>query len=437
MDRPNIVFITCHDLGKHLGCYGQQTVQSPHLDRLAAEGVRFDGAFCTSPLCSPSRSALHTGRYSHSNGVMGLTHAHFGWRLKRGEKHAAQLLREEGYAAALFGVQHVAEEASELGYEHAAPIEPAAVLGAQAAEWIRSRQGAAQPFYLEVGFFEPHRPYDWRGTRPDDSKGAAIPPYLPVSREAQADTAALQGMIRQMDLGVGMVLEALEAAGLSEDTWVIFTTDHGLAMPRAKSTLYDAGIEVALLMRWPRRGIAGGKRLAGLVSQVDVLPTMLEALALEAGPLELQGESFWTMLQEDDSQGRQAVFAEKNYHARYEPMRCIRTERYKLIVNLEVSLQVDVPSDIVRSPVYPLMVDDLSRPRPAVELYDLLEDPLEMDNLAESPSHARLRAELTDRLLRWMQETEDPILHGPVSSPYYDDALHALTSAVAREGDGG
>src|SRR5438034_9793638 len=129
MANTSVLFFTCHDLGQHLGCYGQKTVNSPALDGLALAGVRFEKSFCTAPQCSPSRASLHTGRYPHATGVLGLAHPPFGWRLAPTERHLAQLLAEAGYATELVGMQHLIEpgsasgrRAEQLGYERVLPV---------------------------------------------------------------------------------------------------------------------------------------------------------------------------------------------------------------------------------------------------------------------------------------------------------------------------
>jgi arylsulfatase A-like enzyme len=425
----NIVSITTHDLGHHLGCYGKISVNSPHLDGLAQQGILFQNSFCTTPLCSPSRAALHTGRYAHANGMMGLAHAPFNWRLHAGEKHTAQRLRVHGYTTALIGVQHLTNHPEELGYDLVVRRGPARQMGEEAAAFLRSRLSPFQPFYLEVGFFEPHRPYNWEGATPDDSKGCELPPYLPESSEAHHEMAALQGAIRPMDDGVGTILDTLHELDMERDTWVIFTTDHGIAMPRAKSTLYDPGIETALIMRWPAAGLQGGLRLSNMVSNVDIAPTILEGIGLPQ-PAEMQGRSFWPLLQQAAYAPRTEIFAEKTYHTYYEPMRCVRTSTHKLIINMEVSSQIDVPNDIRRSPIYPQMLPEIAQGRAPVELYDLVNDPSEHTNLAGQPALANIEADLRQCLLQWMHETHDPILEGPIPSPYYRHVLDWLTAPL-------
>jgi N-sulfoglucosamine sulfohydrolase len=402
-------------------------VPSPALDQLAGTGVRYERSFCTAPQCSPSRASLHTGRYPHTTGVLGLAHAPFGWRLDPSERHFARILGEAGYSTSLIGMQHLIERdsAHELGYQQVAPVMPAYEEADVAVAQLRKLSDLEAPFYLEVGFEEPHRPYDFGGAQPDNSRGVAIPPYLPNSSEAQVDFAAFQGAIRQMDDGVGRILAAVDELGLADDLLVVFATDHGAAMPRAKCTLYDPGIEVALLLRYPAAGLANGRVLSELVSNVDVVPTLLEALGLPA-PSNLHGRSLWPLLRGASYVPREEIFAEKTYHTHYEPMRAIRTDRYKLIVNLEVGLRFDVPGDILESPILPLMIPRMLGPRPPLELYDLERDRWEETNLADTPEVAEVQADLRARLLRWMEETEDPLLRGPVRSPYLADALARL-----------
>jgi arylsulfatase A-like enzyme len=358
---------------------------------------------------------------------MGLAGKVHGWSYRPGERHFVWRAKEAGYKTALVGVQHVALDAAELGYDEVYPLCPAGQLKEQAGHVLRRLCGDGPPFYLEVGFFEPHRPYDFGGAGPDERSGVAVPGYLPNTSEARKEMAAVQGAIRAMDEAVGHLLSELDRTGQADRTWVIFTTDHGLAMPRAKSTLYDPGIETALLMRWPGAGVIGGRVLEEMISNVDIVPTMLEAIGVPISP-EVQGISFWPLLCGEMYQARSEIFAEKTFHTQYEPMRAIRTERHKLIVNLELGPKINVPSDIQLGPLFPQMIEQCVNARSKVELFDLATDPLEMTNLVDKPEYASLRGELTGRLLEWMAKTGDPILQGPIASSYYKEALELLRS---------
>jgi arylsulfatase A-like enzyme len=317
-------------------------------------------------------------------------------------------------------MQHLIDRGSahELGYARVLPVAPAYEEASATLALLQDLARGEAPFYLEVGFEEPHRPYDFGGAQPDVSRGVNAPGYLPDAAESRQDLAAFQGAIRQMDAGVGRILAGLDELGLAEATCVVFATDHGAAMPRAKCTLYDPGIEIAVLLRLPALRRESGRVLSELISNVDVTPTLLEALGVTP-PRSLQGHSFFPLLLGDRYAPRAEIFSEKTFHTYYEPMRAIRTDHHKLIVNFEVSTRVDVPTDIRESPIYPLMREEFDDARPPVELYDLAQDRWERHNLAGSSDYASIEADLRRRLLEWMRSTDDPLLHGPVPSPYY------------------
>ena len=396
--------ITTHDIGRHLHCYGVRSVQSPNLDALAADGVRFDQAFATAPQCSPSRASLATGRYPHNNGVMGLAHHGFDWELE--SAHAASIFSGAGFATHLFGGQHVTLHPERLGFEQTHPT--------SAVEQVLASEPSERRLYLEINFDETHRPYPPPGAKPPD---LVVPGYLPAGPEAEEEMTAVEGTITELDAAAGRVLEALERTGRAAHAVVVFTTDHGLAMPRAKCTLYDPGLEVALIVRWPAGDIGSGVARSGLASNLDVLPTLLEATGV-AAPEGIQGRSLF--------EPRDAIFAEKTFHSYYDPMRCIRTARHKYIRNFESAFAVEVPADIQQGPIFKKYASRYSTDRPnVVELYDLDADPLEQRNIAGTPTTASIEKELSSRLWAWMRETDDPLLNGPVPSPRYRLAMES------------
>lgn len=426
----NLIMIDCHDLGRHLACYGWSSVNSDHIDQLAAVGVRFTNSYCTAPQCCPSRAALYTGRYGHANGMLGLAHEPFSWRMHADETYLARYLQATDYHTAHVGVQHVVAnneaDVKGLGFDTLLPGFLAPEVAESATAFLH-RQSHEKPFFLNIGFIEPHRDSEggFAFAPPDDAKGVHLPPYIPDTGEARQEFAELQGVIKQMDEAVGQILSALDDAGLRDDTWVIFTTDHGLAMPRAKCTMYDPGIEAALVMHAPSLNIAGGEEIDALVSHVDLVPTILEGFGLPV-PDHLHGRSYWARLQGDTFAPREAIYASKTFHTDYEPQRALRTQRYKLIWNAEVDI-INVPADVMHSPIYPQMIDILTVERPPFELYDLADNPGETINRADEAAYATILDDLRQQLLAWMQETDDPLLRGPISSPYYDRAMHQLT----------
>ena len=395
--------MTTHDIGRHLHCYGVASVVSPNLDALAADGVRFDVAFATAPQCSPSRASLATGLYPHNNGVMGLAHRGFDWELTA--THTAAVLASAGFETHLFGGQHVTHHPDRLGFHRIHP--------ADAIEEVIAAQPGDRRMYIEINFDETHRPYPAAGEPP---AGLVIPGYLPDGPEAIDEMTAVEQTITAMDGSVGRVLAALERTGRAANALVVFTTDHGLAMPRAKCTLYDPGLEVALIVRWPDGGIGRGVSNSELVSNIDVLPTLLESCGITI-PAGIQGRSLF-------ERGREAIFAEKTFHSYYDPMRCIRTHRHKFIRNFETAFAVEVPADIQVGAVFRANPARYSTDRPSmVELYDLEADPLEQRNLAGSESVRDVEADLSAALWDWMRQTSDPVLDGPVQSPRYRQAM--------------
>jgi N-sulfoglucosamine sulfohydrolase len=408
----DIVVMTTHDIGRHLHCYGVKSVASPNLDSLASSGVRFELAFATAPQCSPSRASLATGRYPHNNGVMGLAHAGFDWELSPDAPHAAAIFAGLGFETHLFGAQHVTQHPERLGFDQMHPTE--------AVEQVLASEPRERRLYLEINFDETHRPYPPPGPTPRD---LVIPGYLPAGREAAEEMTALEGAITRMDAAAGRVLAALDKAGRADRALAVFTTDHGLAMPRAKCTLYDPGLEVALIVRWPGGGIGSDVVRSELVSNIDVLPTLMEGAgaAAQAG---IQGRSFLPLLRGDAYEPRQAIFAEKTFHSYYDPMRCVRTGQHKYIRNFETAFAVEVPADIQQGPIFRANPSRYSIDRlNVVELYDLEADPLEEHNLAGSPNLSSVEEELSAALWRWMRETKDPLLEGPVASPRYRLAM--------------
>ena len=417
--HPNILLLTSHDTGRHISPYGVATVHTPALDALAADGVRFDQYFTTSPVCSPARGAMLTGRYPQTNGLMGLTHDPWDWAFNPGERHLSQILRDSGYHTALFGIQHESERGAALGF-HERHLErgqgrqhPAGEVAAATATFLAGEAAARAPFYAQVGFFETHRPFAYGGVEPDDTLGVYVPPYLEPNAAARAQLAQLQGAGRALDNAVGTILAALDRSGLAGQTIVIYTTDHGIEFPRAKWFLYDAGIAVALLLRWPGGGVTGGRVCDWLLSNVDFLPTLLDLAGVPVPP-GVEGRSFAAWCAGGAaSPPRDAIFA--IFQGGNNESRCIRTRDAKLIRTFTPRRRHELPIDVANV---------VQRIRcPTVELFDLMRDPYEFADVSADPAYAAVRADLSARLWSWLEEVDDPILRGPVPTPYYREAI--------------
>ncbi len=455
MPRPHVLLIHCHDLGRHLGLYGAATVSSPRLDAFAADAVVADRMFTTAPQCSPSRAGLFTGRYPHANGVLGLTHDGFDWDLHADEQHIAARLHRDGYRTELIGMHHESrtrpdrDVAARLGFDRVRTGGLADQVAAAAVDALDRCASEPQPFYLQVGFTEPHRLSGRRDApgvmgflgdhiEPDTSRGVGVPGYLADTPSAREEFAELQGAIRLMDDAVGRVLDHLDRLGLADDTITIFTTDHGLAVPRAKCSLYDPGLEVAFLVRWPTGGWAGGRRLDDLLLNLDIVPTLIDALGLDSDGPPVQGRSFLPLLPGGTGAAaeRPAIFGEMTYHDYYDPRRSVRTERYKLIANFSSApLFMDPSQSWLRRCTPVTGPNGNIGSHPMVELYDLADDPFELTDRAADPALADVRAGLLTALGRWMADTRDPLLDGAVTSPLHRHAVHAVLDTAAGSAD--
>lgn len=411
--KPNILYIHSHDTGRYIQPYGY-AVPTPNMQRLAEQGVLFRQCFCGGPTCSPSRAALLTGQCAHSSGMIGL--AHRGFPLYDYKQHIVHTLRAAGYHSTLIGVQHVARDKNVIGYDEVVPTESGRVehVAPAAVEFLN--QNPPEPFFLSVGFTETHREYPEPGPG-QDARYCRPPAPIADTPETRRDMAAFKASARIFDDGVETVLEGLVAGGLAEDALVICTTDHGIAFPGMKCNLTDHGIGVMLIMRGPG-GFTGGKVCDALVSQIDIFPTLCELLEVEP-PAWLQGKSMMPLMRGDADEINDAIFSEVTYHAAYEPMRAVRTSRWKYIRRFDDRGRPNLPN-CDDSPSKQLWLDHGWRERPvaAEELYDLVFDPNEAHNLAGDPSVRAVLDEMRGRLDSWMRATDDPILEGlPVPAP--------------------
>jgi N-sulfoglucosamine sulfohydrolase len=410
--QPNILYIHSHDTGRYVQPYGFQ-VPTPNIQLLADQGVLFREAFCAAPTCSGSRASLLTGTYCHNNGMLGL--AHRGWALNDYRQHWVHTLRRAGYHSILIGEQHISVDPGVIGGDelvdvdanHAQDVAPLTI------EALRSAPD--RPWFMSVGFFETHRDFS-APTSVRDTLYSLPPANLPDVPASRRDMASFKASARSLDQGIGAVLHGLHDFGLVDNTLVLCTTDHGVAFPGAKATLFDRGIGVMMIMRGPD-GFTGGKVIDAPVSHLDVFPTLCE-LAGVAPPDWLQGSSLMPLIRGEVDRLNDGIFAEVTYHAAYEPQRAIRTERWKYIRRFD-----DYPHPVLAN------CDDSASKNVLVEagwgeqivpreqLYDLILDPGEGNNLADDPARQEVLAHLRARLDTWMSETDDPLLDGPVPPP--------------------
>ncbi|SFS87635.1 sulfatase family protein [Halostagnicola kamekurae] len=440
--RPNVLLIHGHDIGRYLGCYGVD-IETPNVDSIATDGALFERHFATAPQCSPSRGSLMTGRIPHINGLMGL--AHQNWELHDDERILPQYLSDAGYETHLFGLQHITQDTDRLEYDHVhsegnlypgvSPSVHQANRARNVASVVTSfleKSAYDAPFFASVGFFECHRVEEENGRfgfdadyyRGDEPESVRPLPYLPDRRGIRHDLGEMHGMVYALDDAVGTILEALAAAGIEEETLVIFTTEHGIAFPRAKGTCYDAGLEAALVIRYP--GVVdAGVRYEDLMSNIDVLPTILDLVDVNRSE-SIGGRSVAGLIADTETgyNERERIFAEMTWHDVYNPVRAIRTGRYKYIRNFWHLPTVYLSTDIFASESGREVRETDGIPsREYEELYDLRDAPQEDDNVVREPRYQDIRRDLSKQLYEWMDETGDPLLDGPVVPGDYEEIL--------------
>lgn len=435
---PNIVVLIADDMCKFsLGCYGDRHVRTPNLDRLAADGLRAERAYVTAPQCSPSRSSLFTGRTPHATGTSRL-HA----PLRNEVPTIVEPLRERGYYTGVLRKHH-------LGDDFRRRFDFAGDRDTPPEDFFRSRP-PQRPFFLWVGFNDPHRDlytnYEHiRGqiVPPHDPAHVTVPPFLPDTPAVRADLALHYDAVHRLDRDCGEVLRLLDESGQAGNTIVVFLSDHGMPYPRAKATLYEAGINVPLIARWPGQ-IAPGRVTSELISSVDLAATWLDVAGQPALPA-MEGRSLVPLFTGQPHEERRYVFAERNWHDTWEPTRAIVSQRYALICNCRPEVSYRGSLDHVSAPVWkileaeheagrlPATLAEMFRsPRPVIELYDLAADPHELSNLAGLPSLSAISDTLLAELDRWMRTTND-FLPPPASFP---EIRQEGTLTMARMLDG-
>jgi arylsulfatase A-like enzyme len=426
--RPNLIYFHVHDLGRHLPVYGVP-VAAPHLAKFATQAVTFTHAFCSSTACTPSRGCALSGRYAHSTGCIGL--AHMGWPLPLAENTVADDFRAAGYQTILSGVNHerhprsdryeidVTRHWDDWRTERAVDNALAALDG----------RDAARPFFLNVGSQQPHAS-TWHlfADAPVPPDEVWTPTWCPDTPMLRREFGKFQAAIKYMDHHFGRLVDGLRQRGLLDSSAIVFTTDHGISGPRAKSLLYDRGTEIALMVRLPG-GEHGGELRDTLVGNVDFRPTWAAMLGV---PLvsEAQGKSFAEAFWDAGAAPSDAVFMERNYHGerpfrgatdyldKFDPIRAVRTRHLKYIWNLHPEARTDCPlpfdapqgwDPLAAGPGDGLdfLAPETDRPRPEIELYDLRHDPQEFINLAGRPEYAAAQADLRQRLDQWMRATGD------------------------------
>jgi arylsulfatase A-like enzyme len=420
-EKPNIVLFITHDQGQFLRSYDSNqfpnSLSTSNINNLAKDGVQFNNYFCTAPQCSPSRGSLMTGLYPHQNGLMGLVN--LGWTLPESNFTLPMYLREYGYTTHLLGLQHESLFVSNLGYDFVSKRYKSYKYTTEKMEeeynkFFEERANNGNPFFVNIGTIEVHRPFElW--SDPVDPRYVKVPPFLPDNEMVREDLGLFYGSIENVDLAIGKIIQSLDKLGLRKNTLFIYTTDHGSPFPRAKCTLYDPGIKIALIMNHPNSELfSGGKVIQEMISNIDLLPTIIEFIGGKPSK-QIEGKSFLPLLKGLFGNFRKEIYTEKTFHEIYDPIRSVRTEKYKYIRNFEgLDSLYQLPLDIQRSPSGKSLLESIKLPRVEEELYDLENDPNEVKNLINDSTYLKILTDLRQKLLNWMINTHDPLLKGKI-----------------------
>ena len=438
--RPNVLLIVADDHGKDaIGAYGNPIIQTPNIDQLANEGLRFDRAYCTTASCSASRSVILSGMHNHANGHYGHQHAFHHFSSFPDVVTLPVYLKQAGYRTARIGKYHVAPE-SVYKFDEALPGNARnSVLMANNSEAFMKADG---PFFLYYctsdphrggGFAEelPHAPDRFGNKPPGESyegieeviynpDEVIVPPFLPNTPETKSEVAQYYQSISRLDQGVGRLIEILKEAGKYENTLIIYISDNGMAFPGAKTTLYQAGMELPCIVK-PINANQGGQATQAMVSWVDLAPTILDYVDAMPPENRFQGQSFAPVIRGESNQANEAIYASHTFHeiTMYYPMRVISNGKYKLIVNFAHGLEYPFASDLYASKTWQSVLtgnlDKLGQKevdsflhRPKFELYDIENDPWEAVNLAIDPQYSEILNGMVDQIKTFQEKSNDP-----------------------------
>ena len=428
---PNVILIIGDDISwDDFGCYGNSRARTPHIDRLASQGIRFTNAFLTASSCSPSRTSIITGRYPHNNGAASELHRPLAWHLPR----FPALLRDKGYFTVLSGKNHMPQDKPPEG-KTASP-EPFEIIDDGQGEgnhgghanWVKHLAERAQdrPFFFWFASTDAHRSWDadadWDEAAfgpKHDPRAVRVPPFLIDDDATRQDLASHQNEVTRLDHYVGRVVQELERQKLLSNTLIFILADNGRPFPRAKTRLHDSGMKTALIAHWPDGIRNPGAVRPGLVSSIDLAPTILEVAGV-APSATMQGRSLRPMFGKTDASVRRLAFSEHNWHDYDANARAVRDGEYLYILNLRPNQPWQGPADSVRSPSYSALQaarkagklsvqqrDVFLAPRPSEEMYRTADDPDQIKNLVGQSNHGAALKRLRAVMEQWRSETGD------------------------------
>lgn len=408
--KPNFVVIVADDLGANdLHTFGHPVIQSPNIDQLAKQGVQFNNAFLATASCTASRASILTGRYPHSAGSPKLNDV-----LPADQKTVAVYLRNAGYYTASIGKWH---NGGLVIPQWDVVKDPPGESGAEG--WVDALRNRPKdkPFFFWFASRDPHVPYS--PLQPNglyQPKDAVMLPAFFNGPDARYTIAQYYTEISRLDSYVGKVVDELRAQNLLNNTYMIFLSDNGAPLPRAKTTLYDAGIKTPLIVAGPQ--VPEQSQIGALVSAIDVMPTVL-SLAGIAPVDSMQGKSFAPLLKNSNSEFRTEIFAEQSDHGYVLNRRGVRNKQYLYINNFAENKHSCLleAQPMAKELVKAFHDKKLNRdqllcfdPHPPVEeLYDVQADPLALHNVVDDPALGAVRDAMRQKLLQQAKNTEDAV----------------------------
>ncbi|AWW32874.1 heparan N-sulfatase [Echinicola strongylocentroti] len=435
---PNVILIVSDDHGKDaLGAYGNSVVKTPALDHLAAEGVKYTNAYCTSASCAASRSVILTGMYGHATGSYGHTHDYHHFSTYDSVRSLPVILRDHGYRTARVGKYHLAPEQV---YDFDVVLDADERSTVEMAEQSKEIIEGEAPFFLYFCPGDPHRgspfkPEKWDdpnsfGNRPEGYPGVEpiayqpervkVPDFLPDTKIVREELAEYYKSVSRMDQGIGKLMEYLEQSGKKQQTIVIYISDNGIAFPGAKTTLYQAGIQLPCIVYAP--GVSKKETTSrSPISWVDLCPTILDLVGISVEEDQFHGRSFKQTISDPQKYIEKSVYASHTFHeiTMYYPMRSVIEGDMKLIWNIAYQLPYPFASDLWWSSSWqeaergsqmtfgPRLRDKYIH-RDEFELYDLSTDPLELNNLVDKVGYHEILKQLKNNIKTFQSQTRDP-----------------------------
>jgi arylsulfatase A-like enzyme len=427
--KPNFVFIIADDVGwDDFGCYGNPIVKTPNIDQLSKEGLQFTNAFLTASSCSPSRCSIISGKYPHSNGAAEL-HTH----LPESEIPFPLLLMENGYYTAQAGKWHMGPSVHRA-FDRYTDNNGHDIGDSGSDNWVPflKERPKDKPFFFWFASLDAHRPWgaDTFHITHDPSK-VEVPVYFEDTPETRKDIASYYNEIARFDFFIGKVRAELKQQGVLNNTVIMVMSDNGSPFPRCKTRVYDSGMKTPLVIFWPKGIQSKGSEPSGLISAIDIAPTVLELAGIDV-PKEYQGKSFVPVLKDPSAEIRDLVFSEHNWHDYEAHERMARTKDFLYVLNARPNLPNGGPADSKVSPTQaalnevrdkgqltPAQADIFVVPRPAEELFDVKNDPIQLLNLASVLEYQEKLKEMRQLLKDWQEKTGDSTPHD-LTPDWYD-----------------